>query len=160
MIKSSRCIGMLAALLLVSGCNDPNASNQEMGRITGGLLGGILGNAAGNNNNRTATTIAGVLIGSYIGADIGRKIDEKNQQKIALILEKGRSGKTISWEDPDEKASQTTVYVFEPQRAIRYHRQICRPYYMKVIVDNTIYIQRGLACRYDYAQWRVVKIYQ
>ena len=63
---------LMAATVVLTGCQTPAGENEQAGVIIGGVLGGLLGHQVGKGSGRTAATIIGSVVGSQIGGSPGR----------------------------------------------------------------------------------------
>ena len=148
-MKSAYAIS-LAAILLLSGCD----TNQQTGRIIGGIAGAGIGNQFGRGDGKTVATVAGALIGSAIGEEIGKDIDEKNRARMAEVLEVSKSDVRSTWVDPDHAERS---YVLIPKKAYKRSKRICRPFTLILTMDGKQYTREGVACRDPHTQdWRIV----
>ncbi|MEC8460927.1 MAG: glycine zipper 2TM domain-containing protein [Pseudomonadota bacterium] len=140
---------VLVSVVLMSGCQ----SQQDFGRVVGGIAGAGIGSQFGKGRGNTVNTVAGALIGSYIGEQIGKDIDAKNREKIAQVLETKPSGNQVAWKDPDTHQS----FVLVPKPSFKRAKRICRPFSLVVYMNNQQYVKNGIACRNRYGQWEVVE---
>ena len=133
------------------GCTG-DASNQGIGRITGGVIGGLLGTQIGKGSGRTAAIIGGTVLGSLIGGNIGENMDEVNRLKMAHALEKNKINQLSAWKDPDSKReyhmTPTSTYTNSSN-------QVCRAYSMQVLIEGKWQTATGTACRGKDGHWVV-----
>lgn len=139
----------LVALPLLAGC----ANNQEGGTVAGAVAGGLIGNSFGRGNGKVLATVAGAVVGGVIGSEIGRKLDQRDRmlarQAEMDALERGESGRSYRWRNPDNGRYGEVV----PSRAYRRGPQDCRDYTHTVYIDGRPEAMRGTACRNPDGTW-------
>ncbi len=73
--------------------------------VVGAVAGGILGNQVGKGTGNIAATAIGAVVGGIVGSEIGRALDQQDrqlaQQAEFEALERGQSGTTRQWRNPD-----------------------------------------------------------
>ena len=135
--------------LLLSGCsNDPNVSNENLGRLGGGLAGAAVGAAASDGD--AAPIVAGALVGSYIGGEMGRNKDKENQEKAASVLNSTLAKATTKWTDPKNK----TQYTMSVSQKYTNNGKTCRPFTVKKTVNGAASSKNGIAC-IDGGMWNL-----
>ena len=122
---------------------------QTVGTGVGGAVGGVLGSNIGDGSGKTAAIIGGTLIGAVIGGKIGADMDELDRRRAANTLETYPTGRTNSWQNPDNGAN----YNFTPTRTYETSGQPCREYDMEVYMDGRREIVKGTACRNSRGEW-------
>ena len=65
-------IAIILSCLFLSGCL---ATNQEKGRLIGGVLGGVI------HASNTPLSLLGVIAGAWVGGELGEYVDD--QEKLA-----------------------------------------------------------------------------
>ena len=90
-------LSLLACFLVTSaGCM---ANRAQQGATVGGLAGATIGALTFNDKLLGAAVGAGV--GVLMGYIVGNEWDKYDEQQVQTSLEKGRSGATTSWTNPD-----------------------------------------------------------
>jgi surface antigen len=130
----------------------PRYSN---GNVTGGLigavLGGILGNQFGGGGGKVAMTVGGAVLGAVIGGDIGNSMDRVDRVHTQTVLESSRTGKTVTWRNPDSGRQ----YSMTPSRTYqRESGEYCRDFTTWGWIDGYEEKLRGTACRTANGKWR------
>jgi surface antigen len=134
---------VLAAILMLAGCsNNPNVSNENLGRLGGGLAGAAIGNQVSDSD---MAPVVGALIGGYLGGEAGRQKDQENQQsqdKAASALNSTLAKANASWVDQKDQA-QYSMTVSQPYES---NGRKCRPFTIKRTLDGAANVQNGVAC--------------
>ena len=156
MLKT-KMIAALAAVTVLSGCNNVDASKQDQGLVGGAVAGGILGNAAGRGGGRPAATILGAVVGGIVGSQIGRSMDRQDrilaQQAEIMALERGEAGRPTPWRNP-ENGRYGEVVPMQPYERVGYGR--CRDFTHTIYIDGRPEVMRNTACRNPDGTWRTV----
>lgn len=143
-------VGLMA--LSMAACE----SKQDSGMVVGAVAGGLLGNQFGKGSGNVAATAAGALIGGIVGSEIGRSMDEQDrmlaQQAEYEALERGQSGVSRSWRNPENGRYGE----FTPSRPYRRGSDDCRDYTHTIYMDGRPRTMRGTACRNHDGTWRNV----
>ncbi len=140
---------LLSLTLLLSSCADgPNKAG--MGAAGGAAGGAILGQAIGHN---TEATLIGAVAGGLLGYIIGNEMDKYDREQLNHVYERGVSGKTNAWRNPDNGNS----YQVTPQPAYSNPSsgQPCRQAAIQSVIDGkqeTIY---STACRGNDGHWQL-----
>ena len=88
---------LLSLTLILSSCaTGPNKAG--IGAAGGAAGGALLGQAIGHN---TEATLIGAVAGGLIGYIIGNEMDKYDRQQLNHVYERGVSGQTNSWSNPD-----------------------------------------------------------
>ena len=133
------------------GCSDSNMSNENLGRLGGGVAGAVIGNQVSDS---TAAPVIGAVVGSYVGSEMGRNKDKHNQEVQAqstAVLNSTLTKTSTTWTDP---TGQTT-YIMSVSEPFQNQEMTCRPYTLKTIKLGSETITNGVACLVD-GQWRIV----
>ncbi len=140
---------MLPAMLAVGGC----ANKQEQGTVAGAVAGGLLGSAVGKGNGKIVGGLVGAVAGGIIGSEIGRSLDDRDRmlarQAEMDALERGQSGRSYSWRNPDNGRYGEVI----PTQPYRRGGSDCRDYTHKVYIDGRPQAMRGTACRNADGTW-------
>lgn len=151
--------GGLAAVMLagsLAGCGPNGPNRSDSGAVVGAIAGGVVGNTIGKGRGNVLATVAGAVVGGMIGSEIGRKLDERDrvlaQEAEFDALERGESGRSRQWRNPDNGRYGEVV----PSRPYRRGEMDCRDYTHTVYIDNRPQAMRGTACRNPDGTWRAV----
>jgi surface antigen len=150
-------IALVATGLMLAGCADGQGPNKaDTGLAVGALAGGILGNQVGGGSGKVLATVAGAFIGGVVGHEIGKSMDQQDRllaQKAELdALERGQSGTSVAWRNPDNGRYGEVV----PSKPYRRGPQDCRDYTHTVYIDGRPQTMRGTACRNPDGTWKNV----
>lgn len=131
---------LLATTLMLSGCsNDPNVSNENLGRLGGGVAGALIGNKVSDSD---AAPVIGAVVGSYIGGELGRNKDQQNDKQAATTLNSKLAKASSSWVN-DVDQTQYTMTVSQPYQN---SGKKCRPFTIKKSKDGASTVKNGIAC--------------
>lgn len=148
-MKTVLLLPLLLVLTLLSSCaNGPNKAG--MGAAGGAAGGAILGQAIGHN---TEATLIGAVAGGLLGYIIGNEMDKYDREQLNHVYERGVSGQTNAWSNPDNGNS----YQVTPQPAYSSgsDNHPCRKAEIQSIIDGkqeTIYTT---ACRDSTGHWQL-----
>jgi surface antigen len=126
---------------------------------TGGFFGAIGGALIGSEitGGSDLGIILGSVYGSILGGEIGRQLDEADQLKMYQTtqnaLEKGVSGNTSTWYNPDSGHRGTVTP--QPRLPSR-GGQVCREYHQTVTIANEQKTAYGTACRQSDGSWKII----
>jgi surface antigen len=145
------------ALLVVTtglvGCGPEGPNKADTGLVVGAVAGGILGNQVGGGTGKVAATAIGAVVGGIVGSEIGRSMDQQDrrlaQEAEFEALERGQSGVSRQWRNPDNGRYGEVV----PSRPYRRGTVDCRDYTHKIYVDGRPQSMRGTACRNPDGTW-------
>lgn len=138
---------VLCSILLLTSCSDMNKA--QMGGLGGAGAGAIVGQAIGHN---TESTLIGTAVGTMLGYIVGNEMDKYDRQQLNHVYERGVSGQTSSWVNPD----QGNEYKVTPQPAYRGPgNKICRKAEVTAIIDGKVEKAYTTACRDDYGHWQM-----
>jgi surface antigen len=150
-------VSLLAAALL-AGCSSANGgmNNQNGGLVLGSVAGGILGNQIGKGRGNAVATVAGAVIGGVVGSSIGKSLDDRDRQLAQEAefdaLERGPSGVSRQWRDPDSGHYGEIV----PSKPYKRGLADCRDYTHTIYIDGRPQQMRGTACRSNDGTWQAV----
>ena len=142
---------VLAAALVLPGCQTTSGPNEQAGVVIGGVLGGVLGKQVGKGDGNTAAIIVGSLLGAHIGGSVGRSMDDTDRLKTAHSLETVRTGVSTSWVNPDSG----NQYAVTPTKTYESSSGPCREYTVDAVVGGTQEQVYGTACRQPDGSWKV-----
>lgn len=152
----SRFVVVSAFALAVAGCGPDGPSKADTGTLVGAVAGGILGNQVGNGTGRVLATAAGAFVGGIVGHSIGKSMDDQDrmlaQRAEYDALERGESGRTTPWRNPDNGHYGEVV----PQRPYKRQGRHCRDYSHTVFIGGEPQVMRGTACRNPDGTWRAI----
>lgn len=146
---------MLVSLGLIVGFGCQNTlNNQGAGTVIGGITGGLLGSQVGGGTGQVLATVGGAIAGAVVGNSIGHTMDEVDRQKFNHVLETVPSGKTVTWNNPDEEITYTVT----PKPAVvKNEGQPCREYTFEANIGGKTKQVYGTACRDAAGDWKVVR---
>ena len=140
----------------IAGCGPDGPTKADTGTVVGAVAGGIIGNQVGKGTGRVLATAAGAFVGGVVGHSIGRSMDDQDrmlaQQAEYEALERGQSGVSRPWRNPESGHYGEVV----PSRAYRRAGNDCRDYTHTVYIDGRPQTMRGTACRNPDGTWRSV----
>jgi surface antigen len=146
----------LMAVAMLVGCSNGQGGvdNQGTGLVLGSIAGGLVGNQAGKGN--VAATVAGAVVGGIVGSEIGKSLDERDRRYAEEAeydaLERGQSGVSRQWRDPDTGHYGDVV----PSRPYKRGVADCRDYTPTIYIDGRPKQMRGTACRDADGSWKSV----
>lgn len=140
-MRMKQAAGVLLALSMVlTGCsNDPNVSNENRGRLAGGLAGAAVANQISDDS---MAPVVGALIGGYIGGEAGRNKDKENQNKAASTLNSALAKASSSWTDK----TGNTQYTMSVSQPYQNNGKQCRPFTIKTTKNGSANVKKGIAC--------------
>jgi surface antigen len=140
-------IPAIFAILLLTSCSSINKA--QIGGAGGAGAGAIIGQAIGHN---TEATLIGAAVGGMLGYIVGNEMDKYDREQLNHVYERGVSGQTESWVNPD----RGTQYQVTPQPAYSGpNNQVCRKAEVTAIIDGKAEKSYTTACRDDYGQWQL-----
>ncbi len=140
---------LLSLTLLLSSCAD-GPTKAGMGAGGGAAAGALIGQAIGHN---TEATLIGAAVGSMLGYMIGNEMDKYDRQQLNHVYERGVSGQTNAWRNPDSGNS----YQVTPQPAYSNPstHQPCRRAEILAVIDGKAETTYTTACRDEDGQWQL-----
>ncbi|MBA2124679.1 hypothetical protein DLM45_00345 [Hyphomicrobium methylovorum] len=148
----------MMAVALLAGCSNGQGGidNSNTGLVLGSVAGGVVGNQIGKGRGNVLATVAGAVVGGIVGSEIGRKMDERDRQLAQEAefdaLERGQSGVSRQWRDPDSGHYGEVI----PSRPYKRGVADCRDYTHTVYIDGRPQQMRGTACREPDGRWHNV----
>jgi len=141
---------VLGATLLLSACAGTTVTKGEVGAASGAVGGALLGQAIGHN---TEATLIGATVGTLIGYMVGNEMDKYDRQQLNHVYERGVSGRSSSWQNPDSG----NQYSVTPQPAYSSNstNQPCRDAEIETIIDGKTQTTRTTACRGADGNWQL-----
>ena len=137
----------ILSILLLTSCSGMNKA--QMGAAGGAASGAIIGQAIGHN---TEATLIGMAVGTMLGYIVGNEMEKYDRQQLNHVYERGVSGQTTSWINPD----QGTQYQVTPQPAYTApNSRVCRKAEITAIIDGKAEKTYTTACRDDHGQWQL-----
>jgi surface antigen len=145
-----------AAALTLAACGPEGPNKADTGLAVGAVAGGILGNQIGSGGGRVAATAIGAVVGGIVGSEIGRSMDRQDQmlaqQAEFEAFERGQSGMTRQWRNPDNGHYGEVI----PTRPYKRGVADCRDYTHKIYIDGRPQAMKGTACRNPDGTWTTV----
>ena len=140
---------LLSLALLLSSCAG-GANRATVGAGIGAGSGALIGQAIGHN---TEATLIGAAVGTMLGYMIGNEMDKYDREQLNHVYERGVSGQTNSWRNPDTN----NVYQVTPQPAYSNPstHQPCRQAEIQAVIDGKPQTTYSTACRDQYGQWQL-----
>ncbi len=142
----------------VSACStqDGGITKSESGTVLGAVAGGLVGNQIGKGRGNVLATVAGAVVGGIVGSELGRGMDERDRQLAQAAefdaLERGQSGVSRQWKNPDNGRYGDVV----PSKPYRRGANDCRDFTHTVYIDGRPQQMRGTACRNPDGTWQNV----
>jgi surface antigen len=158
-IKSLVCVGL--SVVMLSACTEQERANigtkEAVGTIIGAGTGAYLGSKVGGGSGRTVAIAMGTLLGAGLGNSIGTSLDNADRaamgQTSQQALERGRTGESYEWNNPDSGNYGT----FTPTKTYQTASgQNCREYTQDVYVGGQRQQAYGTACRDGNGNWQIV----
>jgi surface antigen len=150
LVRSS---ALLTIVLGLAACGPDGPNKADTGLAVGAVAGGILGNQIGKGTGKIAATAIGAVIGGIVGSEIGRSLDQQDrmlaQQAEFDALERGQSGVSRQWRNPDNGRYGEVI----PSRPYKRGTVDCRDYTHKIYIDGQSQALRGTACRNPDGTW-------
>lgn len=140
---------IISLTFLLSSCADgPNKAG--MGAAGGAIGGAVLGQAIGHN---TEATLIGAAVGTMLGYMVGNEMDKYDRQQLNHVYERGVSGQTNAWRNPDSG----NQYQVTPQPAYSNPttNQPCRQAEIQTVIDGKRETAYTTACRDQYGHWQL-----
>lgn len=157
-MRSARLIVVFPVLAGLVACSSPDGgiSKSDTGMVMGGVAGGIVGNQIGKGRGNVLATVAGAVVGGMVGSEIGRSLDQRDRQLAQEAefeaLERGQSGVSRQWRNPDNGRYGEIV----PSKPYKRGTNDCRDFTHTVYIDGRPQQMRGTACRNPDGTWQNV----
>ncbi|MGL4395562.1 MAG: RT0821/Lpp0805 family surface protein [Hyphomicrobium sp.] len=155
-MRSARYIVLISAALLTTACGPNGPNKSDTGLVLGGIAGGVVGNQIGKGRGNVLATVAGAVIGGVVGSEIGRTMDQRDrelaQEAEFDALERGSSGVSRQWRNPDNGRYGEVV----PSKPYKRGPEDCRDYTHTIYIDGRPQQMRGTACRASDGTWKNV----
>ena len=140
----------------LAACSGDGFNKSDSGTLIGGVAGGVIGNQIGKGRGNVLATVAGAVVGGLVGSEIGRGLDQRDRQlaQEAEIdaLERGQSGVSRKWTNPDNGRYGDVV----PSKPYKRGANDCRDFTHTVYIDGKPQQMRGTACRNPDGSWKNV----
>jgi len=149
---------VIGGLAIGIGACEPGAGpKQQMGTVGGAVLGGLAGSQIGSGSGRLVAVGIGTLLGAMAGTEVGRSLDRADrvymERSTGYALERGPSGVSQTWQNPDNGHYGTVT----PQAAYQNNQnQYCREYQQTVSIGGKRETAYGTACRQPDGDWQIV----
>lgn len=152
-MRCARALIAASMTLALAACGPEGPNKADTGLAVGAVAGGILGNTIGSGGGRVAATAIGAVVGGIVGSEIGRSMDQQDrmlaQQAEFDAFERGQSGMTRQWRNPDNGHYGEVI----PTRPYKRGVADCRDYTHKIYIDGQPQAMRGTACRNGDGTW-------
>ena len=142
---------LLSLTLLTTSCANQE-NNAQSGIQLGAISGALIGQAIGHD---TEATLIGAAVGTMLGYIIGNEMDKYDRQQLNHVYERGVSGETNTWKNPDSG----NRYQVTPKPAYTEPRskRPCRQAEIIAIIDGQPQRTYTTACRDNNGQWQLQK---
>ncbi len=134
--------------LLLSSCGNQLTKGQT-GAGIGAASGALLGQTIGRD---TEATLIGAAVGTMLGYIVGNEMDKYDRQELNHVYERGVSGQSSSWHNPDNG----NTYQVTPQPAYPSGTSSdspCRQAEILATIDGKTEKTYTTACRNSSGQW-------
>jgi len=134
---------VLAAALLVAGCE----TKQEQGTVAGAVVGAGVGAFFGSGSGKVAAIAGGAVLGGITGNLIGRELDKKDKAEAQKAMKKAETapvGEKVAWNNPDSGNSGAVEVTQEGTDA---DGNMCREFKHTVQIDGETREDTGVACK-------------
>ncbi len=134
--------------LALGGCNHQLNKGQS-GAGIGAAGGAIVGQAIGSS---TEATLIGLAVGATLGYIVGNEMDKYDREQLNNVYERGTSGQTSNWSNPDNGNNYTVT----PEQA--YYptpESPCRRAEIVAVIDGKQEKTYSTACRNSAGQWEL-----
>ena len=134
--------------LLISSCGTQLTKGQS-GAGIGAAGGALIGQAIGRN---TEATLIGAAVGTMLGYIVGNEMDKYDRQELNHVYERGVSGQSSSWRNPD--TGNTYQVIPQPAYPSSTSEQTpCRQAEILATIDGKTEKTYTTACRNSEGQW-------
>ena len=149
-------IAGMAVSLTACSTQDGGITKSESGTVLGAVAGGLVGNQIGKGRGNVLATVAGAVVGGIVGSEVGRGLDERDRQLAQAAefdaLERGQSGVSRQWKNPDNGRYGDVV----PSKPYKRGANDCRDFTHTVYIEGRPQQMRGTACRNPDGTWQNV----
>lgn len=136
---------LVALSFLLASCAEMNKG--QTGAAGGAAGGALLGQIIGHN---TESTLIGAAVGGLIGYIVGNEMDKYDRQQLNHVYERGVSGNTSAWVNPDNG----NQYMVTPKPAYTGPQdRWCRQAEIDAVIDGKRETTYATACRDEYGHW-------
>ncbi|HFC77052.1 MAG TPA: glycine zipper 2TM domain-containing protein [Candidatus Moranbacteria bacterium] len=158
-------------MFTLTGCADMRRLSTSATTLGGAVGGALIGQMIGHN---TEATLIGTAIGTMLGYIVGNEMDKFDRQQLNESLERGQSGLTKAWVNPDTHSEYwvTPEPIYKkpapPQQYRRQYRRqsqrqsyreppqkICRKAEIIAIIDGRREKTYTTACRDNNGEWQL-----
>ena len=125
-------------------------NKAQIGAGAGAAGGALVGQIIGHN---TEATLIGAAVGTMLGYIIGNEMDKYDREQLNHVYERGMSGQTSAWINPDTG----NQYRVTPQPAYTKAgtNQVCRKAEIDAVIDGKREKTYATACRDQYGHWQL-----
>lgn len=96
-----------------------NITNEDIGRVLGGVGGALVGSQIGGGSGKLVAVAAGAIGGMFLGGVIGKQLDQRDRQGIADTRQQAlETGQPVSWNNPDSGVKSTARVVETSYRPV------------------------------------------
>ena len=139
-----------SAFLFLISCAGMQSNRAQVGAVGGAAGGALIGQIIGHN---TEATLIGAAMGTVVGYIVGNEMDKYDRQELNHVYERGMSGQTTSWVNPDTG----NQYQVTPQQPFSMPRtdEICRKAEIHAVIEGKPETTYTTACRDQNGQWQL-----
>ncbi|MEQ8813120.1 MAG: SH3 domain-containing protein [Thalassobaculum sp.] len=96
-----------------------NITNEDIGRVLGGVGGALVGSQFGGGSGKLVAVAAGAIGGMFLGGVIGKQLDPSDRQGIAETRQQALdTGQPVTWNNPDSGVQSTARVVETSYRPV------------------------------------------
>ena len=154
--------GLIVSFFGLTACtqqqqNDP-FTKENIGSLAGAVGGAWIGSNVGKGKGNIAAIAAGTLLGAALGKSVGSSLDQADVAQYhntsQTALETSRSGRPVSWRNPDSgnSGSVTPLNVYQNSRG-----EYCREYSQTLVIHGRREEGYGEACRQPDGRWKIIR---
>ncbi|MDH3348978.1 MAG: glycine zipper domain-containing protein [Desulfobulbaceae bacterium] len=143
-------VALFSLLFSLTSCANQHGNRAQTGAVGGAAGGALIGQIIGHN---TEATLIGAAVGTMLGYIVGNEMDKYDRQELNHVYERGVSGQTAAWINPDNG----NQYQVTPQPAYTTatNPQPCRKAEINAIIDGKPEKTYTTACRDQNGQWQL-----
>ena len=136
---------LLVTALSFSGCGQMNKGQTGAG--IGAASGALIGQAIGHDSQ---ATLIGAAVGTMLGYIVGNEMDKYDKEQLNHVYERGVSGQSNAWRNPDNGNS----YKVTPSKPYYEAKdKPCRQAEILATIDGKTEKTYSTACRNADGQW-------
>lgn len=141
---------LICSLFLLTSCAGTNLNKGQQGAVGGAAGGALIGQMIGHN---TEATLIGMAVGTMLGYIVGNEMDKYDRQELNHVYERGVSGASTSWVNPDSGNRYSVIP--QPAYTNPTSEQPCRKAEIIAYIDGKEQKTYTTACRDANGQWQL-----